>query len=152
MTLKTASAAIELQTHHPRRGDTMRKRHAFRPALDSLEDRVALSADVVQEGDFQGEFGDQTTPDAPGSAGETVEAPEVGAPAGTGITAARAQQGIAPVSPRSAGVVNGSVAAAANRPVTVAANRPVTVVANHPGVGFATPRVGAVNFLGHRGR
>jgi hypothetical protein len=45
----------------------MRKRHVFRPAVDSLEARLALNGDVVQEGDFQGQFGDQTTPDAPGT-------------------------------------------------------------------------------------
>ncbi len=58
----------------------MKNRHKFRPALDGLEGRLALSAmaaGVVQQGDFQGQFGDQTTPDAPGTGGERIgEAPE----------------------------------------------------------------------------
>ena len=45
----------------------------FVPALNSLEYRLAPAAvtmppaDVVQDGEFDGQFGDQTTPDAPGT-------------------------------------------------------------------------------------
>lgn len=49
----------------------MRKGRRFRPAVDSLEDRLALSsgvADVVRPGDHQGQFGDLGTAAANASA------------------------------------------------------------------------------------
>lgn len=51
----------------------MWKRRGFRPSLDSLEERLTLSsgvADVDRTENHQGQFGDQTDVDIPGSDGE----------------------------------------------------------------------------------
>jgi hypothetical protein len=122
--------AIERRTQLYRRQGTMRKRHGFRPAVDPLEARLALStgtADVVQEGDFQGQFGDQTTPDGPGTTGETDESPTTGVgQAATGTAAAVPQQ------PRASAVTSRAVAAT-----------PRTVAATSRAVA-ATPRASSV--------
>jgi hypothetical protein len=82
----------------------MRKYHRFLPGVDSLEGRIALNGsvgDVVQSGDFEGQFGDQTTPDAPTAAvpndGPTDstaanDGPADTAPAGSVVTPAVATQ------------------------------------------------------------
>jgi hypothetical protein len=65
--------------------DPMSKRRAFRTdGLDALEGRLAPAAvvpgaAVVQAGQHEGQFGDQTTPDAPGtSEGRGEDGPETG--------------------------------------------------------------------------
>jgi hypothetical protein len=91
LSARNASEAIEKRTQHYRRRFTMRKRHVFRPAVDSLEARLALSAaDVVQEGDFQGQFGDQTTPDAPGTPVPVETDADTGVAQAATVTAAAA--------------------------------------------------------------
>lgn len=76
----------------------MRRRQAFSPTLGPLEQRICLAGDVGQVGDFQGQFGDQTTPDSPGSGGE-ISVPEASGltaaarPTGTVLTAAQHHHG-----------------------------------------------------------
>jgi hypothetical protein len=69
------------------------RRLAFTPTLDSLEDRVFLNGDVVQEGDFQGQYGDQTTIDTPGTGGEQA-AEQSAVAASASIRTASSQRGV----------------------------------------------------------